>query len=90
VGTLLVLLAGWRVGLNGNDWCWVIAAISSVWIAEAINTSLECLADAVSLEYHPLIRDAKDVGAGAVLLTAIAATIVGAIVFFPYIADNVQ
>ncbi len=48
-------------------------AISTVWAAEALNTTFEFLADAASPEFHPLERDAKDVAAGAVLLTVAGA-----------------
>jgi diacylglycerol kinase (ATP) len=62
-----------------------ILAISIVWTAEALNTAFEFLADAASPEFHRLVRDAKDVAAGAVLLTAIAASIIGVIIFWPYL-----
>ena len=60
--------------------------ISTVWTAEALNTAFEFLADAASPEFHPLVRDAKDVAAGAVLLTAVGASVIGVIVFWPYVA----
>ncbi len=83
--TLLVLSAGFFLRLSRADWCWVILAVSIVWTAEALNTAFEFLADAASPDFHPLVRDAKDVAAGAVLLTAAAAAIIGAIVLLPYI-----
>ncbi len=83
--TLAVLGAGFLFRVSPADWCWIVLAISIVWTAEALNTAFEFLADAASPEFHPLVRDAKDVAAGAVLLTAIAAAVIGAIVFWPYI-----
>ena len=83
--TLAVLLAALFFRISGADWCWIILAISIVWTAEALNTAFEFLADAASPEFHPLVRNAKDVAAGAVLITAIAAVIIGSIVFWPYI-----
>jgi diacylglycerol kinase (ATP) len=83
--TLIALGAGFVFHVSGAEWCWIILAISSVWIAEALNTAFEFLADAASPEFHPLVRDAKDVAAGAVLLSAVAAAIIGAIIFRPYI-----
>jgi len=71
--------------ISGAEWCWIILAISIVWTAEALNIALEFLADAASPEFHPLVRDAKDVAAGAVLITALAAVIIGSIVFWPHI-----
>ena len=83
--TVVVIAAGFFVRLSTADWCWVILAISIVWTAEALNTAFEFLADAASPAFHPLVRDAKDVAAGAVLVTAIAAAIIGAIIFWPYV-----
>jgi diacylglycerol kinase (ATP) len=83
--TLVVLTAAFLLRVSGADWCWIILAISIVWTAEALNTAFEFLADAASPEFHPLVRDAKDVAAGAVLLTAVAAAIIGIIVFWPYV-----
>src|SRR4030088_3594552 len=84
--TLVVLVAAFLLRISAGDWCWIILAISIVWTAEALNTAFEFLADAASAEFHPLVRDAKDVAAGAVLLTAIAAAIIGAIIFWPHVA----
>ena len=83
--TFVVLAAGFLFRVSTADWCWIILAISIVWTAEALNTAFEFLADAASPEFHPLVRDAKDVAAGAVLLTAIAASIIGLIIFWPHI-----
>lgn len=84
--TLVVLTAAYLFRVSTADWCWIILAISIVWTAEALNTAFEFLADAASPEFHPLVRDAKDVAAGAVLLTGVAAAVIGAIVFWPYLA----
>src|ERR1700710_1051085 len=84
--TLIVLTAGFFFHVSAADWCWIILAISIVWTAEALNTAFEFLADAASPEFHPLVRDAKDVAAGAVLITAVAAAIIGGIVFWPHVA----
>ena len=83
--TFAVLFAAFFFRISGPDWCWIILAISMVWTAEALNTAFEFLADAASPEFHPLVRNAKDVAAGAVLITAIAAVIIGCVVFWPYI-----
>lgn len=83
--TLVTLTAAFLLRVSAPDWCWIILAISIVWTAEALNTAFEFLADAASPEFHPLVRDAKDVAAGAVLLTAVAAAIIGIIIFWPYV-----
>ena len=86
--TVLVIVAGGVFHVSTNDWCWIVLAISIVWTSEAMNTSLEFLADVACPGIHPLVRDAKDVSAGAVLISAIAATIIGIIVFWPYVFDR--
>jgi len=83
--TFAVLFAAFFFSISRPDWCWIILAISMVWTAEALNTAFEFLADAASPEFHPLVRNAKDVTAGAVLITAIAAVIIGCVVFWPYV-----
>ena len=83
--TLVVLVVAFFLRVSAADWCWIILAISIVWTAEALNTAFEFLADAASPDFHPLVRDAKDVAAGAVLITAIAAAVIGAIIFWPYL-----
>ncbi|MCL1909350.1 MAG: diacylglycerol kinase family protein [Kiritimatiellaeota bacterium] len=81
VATALVIAAGICARLTPSKWCAIIFAIATVWIAEALNTAFEFLADAVHPQQHPLIKKAKDVAAAAVLIAAFAAVIVGAIVF---------
>ena len=83
--TVAVVVAALLFRISSADWCWIILAMSIVWTAEALNTAFEFLADAASPEFHPLVRDAKDVAAGAVLLTATAAVVIGSIVFWPYV-----
>jgi diacylglycerol kinase (ATP) len=52
--------------------------------AEGFNTAIERLVDLVSPDFHPVAGDVKDVAAGAVLICAIAAAIIGMIIFIPY------
>lgn len=85
VATLLVVAAALAFGLNAYEWLWLVVALALVWTAEAFNTALELLADAVTREQHPLIGQAKDVAAGAVLLAALAALVIGVLVLGPYV-----
>ena len=54
-------------------------------MAELFNTAIESLVDLVSPEYDEMAGFAKDVAAGAVLVAAIAAAVIGAIIFTPYL-----
>ncbi|MGA1843341.1 MAG: diacylglycerol kinase family protein [bacterium] len=85
LASILICTAGFSFGLNRSEWCWIVLAIISVWTAEALNTAFEFLADAASPEYHPLVKKAKDVAAGAVLITAIGAAVIGVLVIGPYV-----
>lgn len=78
-----VIIAGFYFNLSTTEWALVVTQVALVWAAEAFNTALEKLADAVSAEYHPLIKSVKDLAAGAVLIVAISAAIVGTLIFYP-------
>jgi diacylglycerol kinase (ATP) len=86
VATVFVCGAGFYLGLDNHDWCWIVLAIVAVWMAEALNTALECLADVASPDFHPLVEKAKDVAAGAVLIASIGSVVIAFLVFGPYIS----
>ncbi len=85
VVTVGVVVVGLSLGVSRDDWCWLMLAMGLVWMAEALNTSVEYLADAISIEFHPAIRDAKDVAATAVLITSVLAAGIGICRFAPYL-----
>lgn len=85
ISTALVCLAGWLFKIAAWEWVAVVICIGGVFMAEAINSAIERLCDKVSKEYDPLIGQAKDLAAGAVLLFSIAALAVGGIIFIPKI-----
>ena len=82
--TVAVICLGVYFRLSRSEWCWLILAFMAVWIAEALNTAFEFLTDVASPEFHPLAEKAKDVAAGAVLIAAIGAVILGLIVLGPH------
>ncbi|MGH2448044.1 MAG: diacylglycerol kinase family protein [Chloroflexota bacterium] len=69
-----------------SDWLAVILVSLAVLAAETMNTALETAVDLASPAFEPRARQAKDLAAGAVLLTAVASVVVGAYVFVPRIA----
>lgn len=83
--TIVVIAAGLVLQVSNADWRWLVVAIAAVWAAEAINTALEQLCDLVSPGYDIAIEHAKDVAAGAVLITAVGAAVIGVLVFWPYL-----
>ncbi len=83
--TILVAAAGALLRISPAEWALIALAIVCVWVAEALNTSIEFLVDLASPHPHPLAGKAKDVAAAAVLIAAIGSLIVGALVFGPYL-----
>ena len=85
----VLFVIGFGVGfkIEPLEWCAVSLAMGVVLAAEALNTAIEFLADAVHPDQHPLVGKAKDVAAGGVLLAAIAAAAVGLMVFVPKILE---
>ncbi len=85
--SVCVLVTGGLFRLSDPEWCWIILAIMAVWTAEALNTALEFLADAAKPDFHPLVKDAKDVAAGGVLISAIGSVAIGLLVLGPHFLD---
>lgn len=80
---IVVVALGLWLGLNSNEWTAIALCIGSVMAAEAFNTAIEELADRVTREQDPAIGRVKDMAAGAVLLLALAAVVIGCIIFIP-------
>lgn len=85
LAAVCVVGAGFFFHLSLSEWVAVVIVIGLVIFAEAVNSAIEVLCDLVSPEYNEAIGRVKDLAAGAVLLLAIAAAIVGILIFFPKI-----
>ncbi|SRR5258708_5720050 len=85
VSAALIIIFGFYFHITSNEWMALVLSIGLVLISEAFNTAIEIDIDLTSPEYHPYARDTKDVAAGAVLLSAMTAVIVGLIIFIPKI-----
>ena len=81
--TLAVVALATLLGIPRDGALWLVAAVALVWTTEALNTALEQLADAVHPDRHPLVGRAKDAAAGAVLLAATGAAVIGLLVLGP-------
>jgi diacylglycerol kinase len=86
VATFTAIAAGLCLRLGSTEWALLAFAIVGVWGAEAFNTAIEALGNAVSPDDHPLVGMAKDAAAGAVLVTAVGAAVIGGLVFLPRLA----
>jgi diacylglycerol kinase len=78
-----VIALGAYLELDWIQWAVLALTIGAVMIAEMFNTVAEAALDAATPYYHPLVKVAKDVAAGAVLLTALIAICVGLMVLGP-------
>lgn len=81
--TVLVLVLSVTLRLTKWEAIAVVFSVALVWVAEMFNTVIEKTMDFISTERHPQIKLVKDIAAGAVLIAAIAAAIVGCIIFIP-------
>ncbi|AIQ54231.1 diacylglycerol kinase family protein [Paenibacillus sp. FSL R7-0331] len=82
-----VLAAAAFFRLPPLSWILLLLAITLVLSTELLNTAIEATIDLVSPDIHPLAKTAKDTAAGAVLLTAVFAVIVGIYVFYHPVMD---
>lgn len=89
MGTAVVLL-GVVLHLAAVEWALLMLCITGVLVAEMGNTLIEALVDLASPGYHPLARRAKDVAAGAVLVTAIGSAAVGLAILGPHLWHLMQ
>jgi diacylglycerol kinase len=82
VAAIVLVLGAW-LNLPARDWAVLILAMALVISAEFINTSIEAVVDLASPRKHPLGKVGKDVGAGAVLVAAFAALLIGLLILGP-------
>ena len=80
---IIVLILGLWLKLTARDWAVLVLTIAMVFMAEFLNTAIEAVVDIASPVHHPLAKVGKDVGAGAVLVAALAAVLVGLLILGP-------
>jgi undecaprenol kinase len=84
---VLALLLGIVLNIKVSDWLWVFICIGLVISVELTNTAIEEVVNSFTDKSHPAAKKAKDVAAGAVLISALTALIIGLFVFLPYIFE---
>lgn len=82
IATIVLLLAVW-LHVNLIEGLIILVSVCTVFVAEMVNTALEFLGDAVTKDHNADIGRAKDVAAGAVLVSAIFSAIIGLLIFVP-------
>jgi diacylglycerol kinase (ATP) len=86
----VVIALGLWLDLPAGDWAILVVTIAMVFTAEFVNTALEAIVDLASPSYHQLAKVGKDVGAGAVLVAALAAIVVGLLILGPPLWAKLQ
>ena len=79
----LAVILGVLLKISFTEWAIIVLSSGMVMAAESFNTALEKLSDTIHPERNKEIGSAKDIAAGSVLITAIAALVVGIIIFIP-------
>ncbi|AUJ26236.1 Undecaprenol kinase [Virgibacillus dokdonensis] len=83
---IVVILAGIILNINITEWSIILHLIGNVFITEMLNTVAERIIDYVKPDVHPAAKQIKDVAAGAVLIAATIAVIIGCFIFIPKVA----
>lgn len=84
----LVFLAGMVLRLPRPEMLALVLCAALVMISEMLNTAIEATVDMITQSYHPTAKFIKDIAAGAVLISAVTAALVGAVVFWGAIQPN--
>jgi diacylglycerol kinase len=84
VGIVIILIM-LVLPLTGLERAFIIFSVMLVLALELANTALEKVTDLIKPRIHPYARVVKDMMAGAVLLTSLAAIAVGIVIFLPYV-----
>ncbi len=85
VVAIFVIAAGFFFQLSVPEWLFVVFAIGFVFVAEIFNTAIEFLVNLLSPNFNSKAGLVKDIAAGAVLVAAFTAVVVGIIIFYPKI-----
>ena len=83
VFTVLVIICGFIFEISATEWMFCFLSFGLVISMEMMNTSIEKYVDLIKPEYNIDAGKAKDIAAGAVLISALFAAIVGLIIFVP-------
>ncbi len=84
------LVLGWLAHLATMQWVALFGVIGLVFVAEMINTAVEVAVDLTTREWRLRAMLAKDVAAGAVLISVVVALATGYLLFSPYFSRVVH
>lgn len=84
--SLIEIIAGFAFNVNGLEWILIISMLGIILAIELLNTSIEATCDAITKEFNPYIKVAKDCGSAATFVIFIVTVILNIIIFLPKIA----
>lgn len=85
LATILSIILGFVLKISLNEWIIVILFLLLIMVLELINTAIEAVCDAFTLEKNELIKIAKDTSSASVFIACVLAFIVGLSIFLPKI-----
>lgn len=85
LAAVLVIIISFILNISKTDWVIIIFLIGFVITVELTNTAIETVVDEFVDSQHPGAKLSKDISAGAVLVAAITAAVVGILIFLPYL-----
>ena len=86
VGAILEIISGFVFNVNGLEWILIISMLGIILAVELLNTAIEATCDAITKEFNPYIKVAKDCGSAATFVIFIVVIILNIIIFYPKIA----
>ena len=84
--SLIEIIAGFAFNVNGLEWILIISMLGIILAIELLNTVIEATCDAITKEFNPYIKVAKDCGSAATFVIFIVTVILNIIIFLPKIA----
>ena len=84
--SLIEIIAGFAFNVNGLEWILIISMLGIIRAIELLNTAIEATCDAITKEFNPYIKVAKDCGSAATFVIFIVTVILNIIIFLPKIA----
>ena len=83
IGLIYQIIMGIVFNISGLEWILIICIMGVLLSVEVLNTSIEAACDAITKEYNPLIKIAKDCGSAATFVICIVTVILNLIIFIP-------
>ncbi len=89
IAMIIAIITGLFLKINQTEWLILIFIFALVIALEIVNSAIELLTDIVSPQYNTKAGKVKDMSAAAVLIAAIAAFIIGIIIFVPKLIQQI-